>query len=88
MKDGRSSSELSKIKQYFADQSLKMVHVSHKNKYLDAYEDDEDRSHGLLGLLTPYSHVTGYQHFRKPCCLHLHCEVSGARSGQGVYKEA
>jgi len=36
---------------------------------------------GTFWVLIPFSGLVGYQRFRSPCCLHLHCKVtSGAWS--------
>jgi len=34
----------------------------------------------VFWVVTPYSIVVGYQHFRGPCCLHLQGEVIGGGS--------
>jgi len=35
----------------------------------------------IFWVVTPCNVVVEYQHFRGPCCHHLHCEVNGTGKG-------
>jgi hypothetical protein len=36
----------------------------------------------VFWIVTQHTVVVGYQHFIKPCCLHLQCEMEVARSSE------